>query len=35
VAGQAQKTEIRTAVSTAYALSGGQNAAMVLRRMEA
>jgi 3-oxoacyl-[acyl-carrier-protein] synthase II len=34
-AGQAMKTEIRTAVSTAYALSGGQNAALVLRRMEA
>ena len=35
VTGQPLKTAIRNVVSTAYALSGGQNAALVLKRMEA
>jgi 3-oxoacyl-[acyl-carrier-protein] synthase II len=35
VAGQPLKAEIRSVLSTAYAMSGGQNAAIVLKRMEA
>jgi 3-oxoacyl-[acyl-carrier-protein] synthase II len=35
VTGQPLKKEIRTVVSTAYAMGGGQNAALVLKRMEA
>ncbi|MGQ9648573.1 MAG: beta-ketoacyl-[acyl-carrier-protein] synthase family protein [Phycisphaerae bacterium] len=35
VGGQPLKGTIRNVVSTAYALSGGQNAALVLKRMEA